>query len=643
MRRRDFLRLSGTMASAPLLLHATPVRAFSSLELMKTMDCSGINERVLVVVQLRGGNDGLNTIVPIDQYSTYASLRPNIRIPDSGGNKYIDLDTTLPIADQVGLHPAMPEVKALYDEGKVNIVQAVAYNQQNKSHFKSTDLWLTGGDGTAANFNIQSGWMGRFLDNLYPGVIGNPSPYLPDPLGIQLGDVKPSLGFHTEQEHTAAINLTGQNPGGFYNLVSEVGGLPLSSVPNSIYGQELNFVMELESSVNTYAQRVTDVFNQGSNSATYPSNDFGSQLKTVARLLNGGSKTKIFLLNISGFDTHAGQVVNGNSTQGEHADLLSRLSQGIKAFQDDLVGMGLEDRVLTVTFSEFGRKAAQNGQHGTDHGTLAPMLLFGKGVEPGMTGTNVDLSDLGNNYQLQNYQHDYRQVFTTLMQDWLGAGDTAVAGTGFAPFAGSKLPLISASNVVDPSCYLSGLLPVELSYFKAEVNDQREVELRWETLSEQNSSHFVIERSLDGNIFSQILEVPASGNTSSPIQYDALDTRPLPDTSYYRLKQVDFDGDFMTFNVVQVHLGSEVEDFHFKIYPNPATDWINLSLNAANSQEVKVEVVAMNGTIRQSRRMNLRPGHNQLKLQLTQMSTGQYVVRLRGGDKILGQQMLVVY
>lgn len=457
MNRRKFLRLSAPLALAPFALNGIPLRAFATNSLMQQLSCDGVSDRVLVVIQLKGGNDGINTLIPIAQYDTYANLRPTIRIPSTGTGAYIGLDSTLPSADQLGLHPAMTAIKSLYDAGKVNIIQGVGYANQNRSHFKGTDLWLTGGDSTPENYNINTGWMGRYLGYTYPGIGGNPTADMPDPLGIQLGATQPSLGFHTADEHTVAINLSGQDPSGFYSLVSEIGGAPIANIPNNEYGAELQYIMDVEQSVSVYAERISTVFNAGNNIATYPEWNLADQLRTIARLIQGGSRTKIYLTQLNGFDTHNVQIDPSEPSIGIHASLLQELSESVKAFQDDLLALGLEDRVMTVTFSEFGRKAAENGNWGTDHGTIAPMLLFGKGVQAGVTGTNVNLSDLANDSQLQYQQHDYRQVFTTILQDWLGAANDTVSATLFEDYIAQKLPLVANNYLVAPDCYLSAI------------------------------------------------------------------------------------------------------------------------------------------------------------------------------------------
>ncbi|MBK8557851.1 MAG: DUF1501 domain-containing protein [Lewinellaceae bacterium] len=455
MQRRNFLKILPAAGVSSFMVNGFSMRPFANSRINRVLStCDGVEDRVLVLIQLKGGNDGVNTVIPIPQYDRYAELRPIIKIPDTGPERFIKLDNTIPWADQVGLHPVMTSLKALYDQGWMKIVQGVGYENINQSHFKGTDLWLTGGDSTPDKFNLHSGWMGRALNAMYPDVMGTPIPDMLYPLGIQIGDPYPSLGFHTETEHQNFINLYGQDPEGFYSLVQTIGGAPLLNVPDSEYGDELKYIMGVEDSVDQYSQYITQAFDAGSNAITaYPQNGLANQLKTVARLVRGGCKTKIYLCSMGGFDTHGSQIPpEGTITLGGHADLLRILSDSVKTFFDDLNGMGIADQVMACTFSEFGRCARENGSAGTDHGTLAPMFVFGKGAEAGVEGTNVDLQNLAGDNQLSGMQFDYRQVFTTLLQDWLGASDDVLVEAMFQGYA--KIPVVNEAFVVDPDCYV---------------------------------------------------------------------------------------------------------------------------------------------------------------------------------------------
>ncbi len=452
MNRRSFLKKIPIAASAPIILNGLPLNALARGSALYKMAAESDNDRIIVLIQLHGGNDGLNMLVPVDQYSNYYNLRPNIAIPDHGARRFINLDSTLPVKDQMGLHPDMKGVKELYDQGKVAVVQGVGYENMNGSHFRSRDIWFMGGD---YNDDYGSGWMGRYLDHLYPGYPDAfPSESMPDPLGLEIGTAV-SLAFHRANGIPTAVSV--DNPDQFYNLINSVGGLPPESVANTHYGDELQWIMDIEKKSNQYAGRLKEVYEQGRNSpgVTYPekypfnapggavNNPLSAQLKMIARLLNGGVKTKIFLARIGGFDTHADQVESYDPTMGKHAALLYHISSAVKAFQDDLKGLGLEHRVLTMTFSEFGRRPASNGSWGTDHGTSAPMLIFGKEVNAGVVGTNPDLNNLERN-NLKS-QFDYRQVFGSVLQDWMGASDPDMEKTMLEDFVTpqTKLPLIS--------------------------------------------------------------------------------------------------------------------------------------------------------------------------------------------------------
>lgn len=454
MKRRNFLKIFPAATVTPFVVNGHALRPFANTKMARLLNsCEGVEDRVLVLIQLKGGNDGLNSIIPLNQYDAYANLRPSVGIPE---NNLIQLDSTLANEDQVGVHPSLLKFKELYEKGWATVVQGVGYESMNQSHFKGTDLWLSGGDGTQANNNIKSGWMGRALQALYPDVVGVPTSSMPDPLGIQVGDPTTSTGFHTETEHQNVINMSGQDAAGFYSLIQTIGGAPIANIPDSEHGEELAYVMGVEQSTSLYAQRITEVFNAGTNYlSTYPTTNnsrFAPQLQTVARLIKGGCKTKIYLCQLGGFDTHNAQVNGGNPTLGDHANLLLDLSESVKAFMDDLEGMGLADQVTACTFSEFGRCAKENGSDGTDHGTLSPMFVFGKNIAAGVRGTNVNLSDLTNDNQLKNAQFDYRQVFTTLLQDWLGADDQVLTETMFDGY--SKIALVDTAAIVNPDCYL---------------------------------------------------------------------------------------------------------------------------------------------------------------------------------------------
>lgn len=425
MKRRNFIKLSATAS----VIGLTPFELQAALKsFLPFADCPDISNRKLVLINLAGANDGLNTIIPISEYDTYANLRPNIKVPDSGTNKYITLDATLPGNQQIGLNPVLTGFKSLYDAGSLRIMQSVGYPSQNKSHFKSTDLYLTGNDGNSLLNGAETGWIGRFMELYYADLLLETFP-----LAVEIGSNKTSLGFHGEEAHGMSLNITGQDPSGFYNILSGLGGAPPTNIPNSDYGKQLEFINNTDALSNTYAQAISSAFNSGKNDVTYPNTDLSDQLKTVARLISGDLGSKVYMVRISGFDTHNAQVQGSGEVLGKHHDLLNQLSTGIEAFLNDLKSQNLANDVVGLTFSEFGRKAAQNGNLGTDHGEIAPMFVFGNPVAGGVSGTNPDLTEAtsGNNFQIQTVQFDYRQTFGTILQDFLGAENSIIDATFF--------------------------------------------------------------------------------------------------------------------------------------------------------------------------------------------------------------------
>lgn len=616
MKRRDFFKRTAPLAVTPLLLNTLPFQTFASPSMLAGFaPCDSMNDRHFVLIQLFGGNDGLNTIIPIAQYNTYANIRPNIKIIE---NKCINLDNSLANADKVGLHPALSGFKSLYDNNQLNVIQGVGYNLPNQSHFKSTDLWLTGGDGSANNFNFDTGWMGRYLTNVYPDGIGG------TPLGIQLGNPKTSLGFHAHLRNGVAANISGTNINSS-NFVSGLGGGLPTFIPNSDHGDELQYLMDIQNNTSVHASNIRNTYNQGTNSANYPYSSLSNQLKTVARLISGGSQTKIFLCTMFGFDTHTNQINSNDTSKGRHAALLQDLSDSVTAFQNDLNAQNLSHKVLTATFSEFGRQANENGSLGTEHGTLAPMFIIGEGVRGGVTGTNVNLSNLiDNDTQLTGMQHDYRQVYATILQDWLGANDDILGATYFDNF--SKLNFIEQNHKVDPSCYGGVVsLPIELTYFNAEVIERDLVQLTWETALEHNNEYFNIERSPDGKSFRSIARVKSQGESDTPKYYESFDKAPLRGTSYYRLKQVDYNGKTTYSEIQSVYIEDE-RMAAIKIYPNPAVYDAQLVLTSSQNYMAKMSIINAMGQIVIKNSIQVKQGFNKFSIDVRTLSKGTYFV-----------------
>jgi uncharacterized protein (DUF1501 family) len=453
MDRREFAKLAGlgglgsliTLSGIPTSLFAMPSPGLLS--------CAGVSDRVLVILRMAGANDGLNMCVPLTDFSTYESLRPNIKLKGVGlTNGVIRLDSTLSSDKDLGLHPAMSAIKGLYDSGKVRIVNAVGYPNFNYSHFAAEDILWAGVDGDYTG-SKDTGMLGRYLDKVFPYLSGNPTSAFPDPLAIQMGNTNPLLSYnHTHG--TAEYNTTALQA--YFNSKFT----PLSIPALSDYGKKLDYIKGIELAASKYYSRVVACFDGGSNSSvTYPNTDLGKQLRAIARLIKGGSKTKIFQCTIGGFDTHVSQVITGSTHTGEHATLLQDVSGSVDAFMKDINNLGFGDRVTMVTFSEFGRKPLENGSVGTDHGNISPLMVIGNLVNGGVEGRNPDLSKItaapDGRFLASEMQHDYRRVYASLLQDWLGGDSSVLSATGIAAFEATKLPTIASAGSAAPSCLSS--------------------------------------------------------------------------------------------------------------------------------------------------------------------------------------------
>lgn len=653
------------MGAAPLLLNGIPVRSMAST--LSGFTCDEINDRSLVIIQMHGGNDGINTLIPVEQYGDYINLRPNIGIADSGSRAYIPLDSTLPLSSQIGLQPEMTAFKDLYDAGMAHFVLGVNYDNNNKSHFKGGNIWLTGGDSTPTGQDYESGWFGRYLDYRFPNYPNAyPNAGMLDPIGLEFGSKTISLGFHRTNGVPIGLALS-DDPTDFYNMVSGIGGAYPQAIPSNRYGSEMQYLIDVQQSTNYYGSRLNDLYNLGTNSGgvTYPEhyhtsggpvywNELSPQLKTVARLISGGSRTKIFLVRITGFDTHTDQVVNGDPSMGRHATLMWHMGEAIKAFLADLQTQGLAEKVMMVTFSEFGRQVGENGNLGCDHGTLAPMMVFGRGIKPGVSGVNPDYTNLSKN-NFTSFQFDYRQVYTTLLQDWLGASQTSLNQTLFGSFQSQKLDIVHDSYddgsgtpvnfVVDPTCYDDQSFPVGLQYFTGKLEADITVRLDWATATETNNAFFNVERSVDGVLFEPIEKIQGAGNSQTSRTYRTFDEQPLPGTSYYRLKQTDFDGTYAYLGVVEIRIDPTLEaKAYVRAYPNPASDRLTISVQVNEAIPAEVNLLNMTGQKMISTQITLRQGINRKQLNVSTLSPGIYFaeVRTSGIQPVLGKAKIIV-
>ncbi len=349
MKRRNFIQSLTAAGSASLFLNGQPVQSIQRSSLIKLLASAGDNcdDHVLVMIQLNGGNDGLGTITPVDQYDKLVNARSNILIPE---NNLINLDGVI----DNKLHPSLTGLQSFWNNGTAKIIQNVGYPDQDFSHFRSTDIWLTASD---ADVVLNTGWAGRFFDTDHPTFPdGYPNEDNPDPIAIQVGYIS-SPAYHGPN---ANFGHTVSGLESFYDLVED----DRTDVLDSPYDHELAFIRRTAIQTNAYNAKIKAAAESTDNLSTlYPpeeTNELADQLKIVARCIGGGLKAKMYMVTLNGFDTHASQVEENDNTTGMHAELLKYLSDAIVAFQDDIEKMGVSERVMSMTFSEFGRRITSN-------------------------------------------------------------------------------------------------------------------------------------------------------------------------------------------------------------------------------------------------------------------------------------------
>ena len=508
MRRRNFLKnmSAGTIAPSMLgglglgLQRTSPWQKMIQNFLVET-------DHVLVMVRLDGGNDGLNTVIPLDQYDKLAQVRENVVIPR---NRILDLEGH----PTVGFHPSMTGMRNLFNEGKLSVIQSVGYPNPDFSHFRSTDIWMTGADSDEI---LSTGWMGRYMNYEYPNFPnGFPNVDVPDPLSVELGGTL-SLTF---QGPFAGMGMSITNPQEFYNLSQGI----QTPAPNTPAGKQLEYVRRIAHQSNEYGQVLLEAYNRGTNMGNYAQEDLSEQLKIVARLISGGVKTRVFMVSIGGFDTHDNQVETSNHIQGQHATLLKRVSDAISSFMDDIEQQGFADRVTGMTFSEFGRRVISNSSDGTDHGAAAPMFIFGTKIKPGILGDNPFIpldADEDTNLQMQ---YDFRSVYGTMLKDWFCVPENDMEGIMLQDF--QNLPLIDSSDCISTATHElhqkagQTLISASPNPFTASTN------IKFETAGGRTIVQIF-------NTSGQLVDTPIRGNYQKGVHEIYWNSENLPAGTYY--------------------------------------------------------------------------------------------------------------
>lgn len=434
MKRRTFIqRLASTGIVLPVAFGFPRMRAFGQSPkgspFMRL--AAAENDHVFVLIRLAGGNDGLNMVVPYANDLYYQARKvgsaDDLSIAEAEVLKLSGSST-------MGLHPSFAPLQSLYDESKLSIVQNVGYPGQNLSHFRSTDIWLSGSDYDVFD---DAGWYAKYLEAKYPDY----PEVLPDaPFAIEFGTYLSTTLIGDENNMGVAVGD-----------LSYIPGLPgTDDLASTKAGEEEAYVREVIRQSNIFSNSILTAYNAGPDNArryTTASGNLGQALSAVARIIAGGLGTRMFILNVGGYDTHTGQLET-------HANLLGQLANAISEFQKDLEFLEISHRVCGGTISEFGRRVASNGT-GTDHGSAAPMLFFGDGVLGGLVGEDPNLSDLEGPGNLK-LQYDFRQLYASILGQWYGASTAEIDPA--LPHEFDQVPIFrTTSGVYEGDAVAAGL------------------------------------------------------------------------------------------------------------------------------------------------------------------------------------------
>ena len=405
MDRRNFLhQLSHAMAMPAFLpSFLRDSQPFGALD--SWLSDTSNEGRILILLKMNGGNDGLNTVIPLDQMDGITSVRSNIYLPES---KVIDLQN-----HDLGLHTAMTGFKDLFDERRLKIVQNVGYPSPDFSHFRSMDIWESASN---SDEYFTSGWMARFLEERHPQYPEQyPNDQYPHPLSIELSGSN-SLLFTGDNSFTSYIS---QNPDDFQRLLEDF----QDNYPETHTGDKLNYIDLITRQTNDYGDVVKNAHRGGYTKYPYNNNYLGRQFDIITKLIDGGLNTRVYLVSFGGFDTHDNQVDVNDTTQGQHSYLLGEIDKAVHTFMRNMDYSNRSDDVLLMTYSEFGRTIIANGANGTDHGTAAPLFVVGNKVNSNILGSNPQIDP---NFTYQDNlpaEFDFRQIYKSVINQWLHEDD----------------------------------------------------------------------------------------------------------------------------------------------------------------------------------------------------------------------------
>ena len=388
IRRKEFLQV-GSLATASLMLPKF-LKAFEASNMVPP------GNKVTVVLQLSGGCDGLNQIIPIRNDIYYRS-RPRLGVAK---------DKALKLTDEVGIHPSLSGLKELYDDGSMAVLHNVGYPNPDRSHFRSMDIWHTG---SQSSEYWNTGWVGRYLDAQCSGC-DHPTQ------AIEMDDV---LSLALKGDHLKGIAV--KDPRRLYGTANEKYFKEINKNHADEPGEQpVDYLYKTLAETMSSADYIFQQSKLHPSGADYPKTDLGTSLKTIASLIYSEINTKVYYLSLGSFDTHINQEM-------QQQRLFTELNDAVKAFTKDLKANGRFNDVLLFTFSEFGRRVAQNASNGTDHGTSNNMIFIGGGLkQQGLINEMPNLSDLDEGDL--KYKIDFKNVYATVLKNWLNTDDVKILG-----------------------------------------------------------------------------------------------------------------------------------------------------------------------------------------------------------------------
>ena len=399
--RRSFIQALGIAGSGSMMLGSNFLTASAPSPLTSAIAMAE-TDNILILIRLSGGNDGLSTIIPINQYDIYANARPNIYLPES---------KILRLTDEYGVPTYMKSLESMWGEGQFKAVHGVGYEGQSLSHFTGSDIFANTDLSTTGFSGRDTGWMGRHFENLYPDYLSDfPGSRPEGPAAIQIGNYG-SLVFEGEETNYAFVT----NNIDQLEQIAETGlqySVDDALFDDCMYSDQIKFLRGVSNVTNEYAGKIHEAYMRGSNQIEYQTNGFARQLALLARLIKGNLGTKVYMISMGGFDTHGNQPL-------AHERLMSNLSIAVDNFYDDLAFTQQDEKVLSMTFSEFGRRIFENGSNGTDHGKAAPTLFFGSGLNgSAFVGEHPSLDEPNSRGNLE-YTMDFRDLYATVLAEWL--------------------------------------------------------------------------------------------------------------------------------------------------------------------------------------------------------------------------------